>query len=92
MAKKKQALDSRLGSWTDQARLTRTQPLAPEPAPLQQPAMARRQEYRVARSLMDRIAETAKTHSMTRNELVGYLLTWSLDQIDAGAHDLPSER
>ena len=94
MATKKQALDAKLGSWTDQASLTRTQQptapaagdsLAPSPA-----APANRETYEVTHSLIDRIANTADAHGMTRHEVIGHLLTWALDQVDAGYHTLPT--
>ena len=84
MATKKQALDARLGSWTDQANLTRTQ--QPEPAA----ASPSRESYEVSRSLIDRITDTAQAHGMSHNEVVGSLLTWALDQVDAGHHRLSS--
>jgi len=91
MATKKQALESRLGSWTDQANLTRThQPDTASPAT--DPAAtapASRESYEVARSLIDRITDTAHAHGLTHHEVVGHLLTWALDQVDAGHHTLP---
>jgi hypothetical protein len=91
MATKKQALESRLGSWTDQANLTRSYP--PETAsPATDPASAAsasRESYEVARSLIDRITDTANAHGLTHHEVVGHLLTWALDQVDAGHHTLP---
>ena len=85
MATKKQALESRLGSWTDQANLTRAhQPDTEPPAP-------GRESYEVTRSLIDRIADTAQTHGMTQSQVVGHLLTWALDQVDAGHHALPTD-
>ena len=92
MAQKKQALDTKLGSWTDQANLTRTPPPTADPRLTAQPAATGREAYRMERSLIDRIADTAEHYGMTRNELVGYLLTWSLDQLDTGAHTIPPER
>ena len=101
MSKKKQQLESKLGSWTDQASLTRGDVPAPEPETAhqpesvatqtaeEQPATPTRETYEVARSLMDRIVQTAEEHDMTTNEVVGYLLTWALDQVAAGAHGMP---
>lgn len=95
MAKKKQSLDAKLGSWTDQANLTRTQPSitdpGADPGAAAPPAEVKREEYSMERSLMERIADAAARHDMTQNELVGYLLTWSLDQLDTGAHTIASE-
>lgn len=92
MATKKQAFESRLGSWTDQAHLTRerqpdTGSATTDPATKDS---ASRESYEVARSLIDRIADTAQAHGMTHHEVVGHLLTWALDQVDAGHHTLPA--
>ena len=88
MAKKLQNLESKLGSWTDQASLTRTQPvtLSPVETPTTPPA---RSSYPVARSLLDRIALVAEQQGMSQNEVVGHLLTWALDQVESGAYQLP---
>ncbi len=92
MATKKQVLESRLGSWTDQAHLTRAyQPDADTSSPDTDTAPANRESYAVQRSLIDRIADTAQAHGMTHHEVIGYLLTWALDQVDAGYHTLPVE-
>ena len=87
MARRKKNLASKLGSWTEQANLSRT---APTPAIPEAPAVSKaanqpkREEYLVSRSLIERIAETAKKHGMQQNQVIGYLLTWALDQVDAG--------
>ena len=94
MATKKQAFEAKLGSWTDQASLTRThQPSASAPDADAEPlaaSPASRESYEVTHSLIDRIASTADAHGITRNEVVGHLLTWALDQLDAGHHTLPT--
>ncbi len=92
MAKKKQSLESKLGSWTDQATLTRTHTPEAEPRHDASRVQAEREAYAVERSLIDRIADTAEQHGMTHNELVDYLSTWSLDQVDRGAHTIARER
>ena len=84
MATKKQALDAKLGNWTDQASLTRTHQPAGDAA-----SSVTRETYEVTHSLIDRIANTADVYGMTRNEVIGHLLTWALDQVDAGHHTLP---
>lgn len=95
MAKKLQSLENKLGSWTDQAALTRTapqpvtEPTAVAAPPTAEPVANMRQTYPVARSLLDRIAITAAQHGLRENEVVGYLLTWALDQVDQGASILP---
>ncbi|MFN8495338.1 MAG: hypothetical protein U0350_47510 [Caldilineaceae bacterium] len=87
MPKKQQAMTNKLGSWTDQAQLTRNQP-TPQAAPSSAP-FNKRETYSVQRSLIDRIATTATQHGLSQNELVGHLLTWALDQVDAGVHQIP---
>lgn len=92
MAKKLQNLENKLGSWTDQATLTRTQPAATAPTPVAAPdtapATPGRASYPVARSLLDRIATVAEQQGMSQNEVVGHLLTWALDQVESGAYQL----
>lgn len=81
MAKKQRTLEQKLGSWTEQANLTR-QPQATTATE------QNRAEYAVERSLMTRLAEVAAAHQMSQNELIGYLLSWSLDQVESGSHRL----
>ena len=90
MAKKLQNLESKLGSWTDQANLTRTQPVTANPvaAPDAAPVTPARTNYPVARSLLDRIAAVAEQQDMSQNEVVGHLLTWALDQVESGVYQL----
>lgn len=88
MPKKQQAMTNKLGSWTDQAQLTRNQP-APEPTPATNTdGTNTRETYAVPLSLIDRIAAMAAQHGVMQNEVVGQLLTWALDQVDAGAHQI----
>lgn len=93
MAKKLQNLESKLGSWTEQANLTRTQPtsstLITTDAPTAPPPPPNRASYPVARSLLDRIAAVAEQQGISQNEVVGHLLTWALDQVESGAYQLP---
>lgn len=93
MAKKLQNLESKLGSWTDQASLTRAQSTAPvvADAPTTPPPIPNRVNYPVARSLLDRIAAVAAQQGMSQNEVVGHLLTWALDQVERGAYQLPGK-
>jgi len=101
MAKKQQALTNKLGSWTDQANQTRNQPPSPvAEAPSSDPPSAStpgpsspvsaQERYRVARGLIDRIADVAAQQHMSQHEVIGYLLTWALDQVEAGLHTLPT--
>lgn len=89
MAKKLQNLESKLGSWTDQANLTRTQTVAAAPSTAPSPTSSRA-SYPVARSLLDRIAAVAAQQGLSQNEVVGHLLTWALDQVENGAYQLPT--
>jgi hypothetical protein len=91
MAKKLQNLESKLGSWTDQASLTRTQSAAPGTDDTPSTPPPTRANYPVARSLLDRIAAVAEQQGMSQNEVVGHLLTWALDQVESGAHQLPNK-
>jgi hypothetical protein len=86
MPRKQQKLANKLDSWTDQANLTRQQPATTDAE--DEPPAAPRTTYLVERSLIDRIADTATQHGLTQNEVIGYLLTWALDQVDAGLHPL----
>jgi hypothetical protein len=90
MAKKLQNMESKLGSWTDQAALTRNQTEAHAPPPVNTPVQPVRTTYPVARSLLDRIAAVATRHNMSQNEVVGHLLTWALDQVESGVYQLPA--
>lgn len=87
MAKKLKNLENKLGSWTDQAALTRVQAAEPTQSPpeLVQPS---RTTYPVGRSLLDRIAMVATQHGLSQQEVVGQLLTWALDQVETGAYRL----
>ncbi len=87
MARRKKNMASKLGSWTEQANLSRTAPQAVTtgaPATSRTASQPKREEYLVSRSLIERIADTAKKHQMQQNQVIGYLLTWALDQVDAG--------
>lgn len=102
MNKKQKNLKSKLGSWTDQAYQSRntagtsdhrsTVANLTNVATSKPVAREMRAIYHVDRSLMDRIADTAQHHDMKTSKLVGHLLTWALDQVDAGKHQLPGKR
>lgn len=87
MAKKLQSLESKLGSWTDQADLTRSQSGDPTRADDSASTRPERATYSVNRSLMDRVADLAQTHAMSESQVIGSLLTWALDQVNSGAHE-----
>lgn len=81
MAKKKD-LDAKLGSWADQASLSRSQASA----------MPHRETHLLELSLMERIGRLSTQHSVTPQQLIGHLLTWSLDQVETGNHSLETLR
>lgn len=88
MATKKQQLDAKLGSWTEQASLTKGQPDEPAvatsfPAADSQPVRA---TQRMERGLLDRVNGFATQNGLTQNEVIGRLLTWALDQADNGSY------
>ena len=84
MAKKK-GLDAKLGSWADQASLSRPRSAAPASP---SPTAPQRETHLLERSLTERIGLLAATHNVTPQQLIGHLLTWSLDQVETGKHTL----
>ena len=95
MARKKKSLESKLGSWTDQATLTETTTREKKRKTKRAPAQSenkppKRENYLGSHSLIDRLADAAQQHNMQQNEVVSYLLTWALDQVDAGNVTLPT--
>jgi len=88
MAKKRQSIENKLGNWAEQATLTRATVDDKSADSATRPSNAARTTYPVERSLLTRLAEVAAAHNMSQNELIGYLLTWSLDQVESGAHQL----
>jgi hypothetical protein len=91
MAKKSKLdakLDTGMQPWESQIEKS----LRAQSAALQPPEnldKVKRKTFLVTQALIDRINETADTHGVGQNELVRHLLTWSLDQIDAGNHHIP---
>lgn len=100
MATKKEQLDAKLGSWTDQASLTRSHAAPPTEDAAQTAVLGTaaqekvtptpdsppvRSVYASERGLLDRIDEFAATRGLTPNEAIGRLLTWALDQADKGS-------
>ncbi|NKB65012.1 MAG: hypothetical protein GKR95_23855 [Gammaproteobacteria bacterium] len=97
---KKSTLDSKLGSWTDQASLTQSDtnsvdkdstekksPDTPVIKPRSEP-----EEYHVPKGLIQRIYDAAEKSNRNPNEVVGQLLTWGLDQVDAGKHKISKKK
>lgn len=94
MAKKKAALDQKLDagmqSWETQiAQSVRATPKAPEPEPESIGEKLQRKTFLVTPALIARINRVSKQQSVGQNELVRYLLEWSLDQVESGAHTIP---
>ena len=50
-----------------------------------------RKTYLVTPELIERIKSTSIREQVGQNELVRYLLTWALDRLDEGDHNLPVE-
>lgn len=91
MARKKKSLESKLGSWTDQATLTgKATRESKRSSTRTENKPPKRENYLVSHSLIDRLADAAQQHNMQQNEVVGYLLTWALDQVEAGNLTLPA--
>ncbi len=88
MTTKKEQLNAKLESWTDQASLTKGQPTVPtEAAPLAED-LPHRTVYTTERGLLDRIDAAAEQGALSQSQVIGQLLTWALDQVDAGLHRL----
>ena len=94
MAKKKATLDQKLDagmqSWETQVNQSvRASPKEPEPEPDEPSEKLHRKTFLVTPALIDRINRVSKQHSVGQNELVRYLLEWSLDQVESDAHKIP---
>jgi hypothetical protein len=94
MAKKKATLDQKLDpgmqSWETQvSQSVRASPKAPEPEPDDPGDKLQRKTFLVTPVLINRINRLSKQQSVGQNELVRYLLEWSLDQVESGAHKIP---
>jgi hypothetical protein len=79
-------------SWEDQvvqSRQATAPPQAPEPEPEEPSDKLQRKTFLITPTLIDRINRVAKTNSVGQNELVRYLLDWSLEQVELGTHPLP---
>ena len=90
---KKSSLDSKLGSWTDQASLTQTDTNQVDENHAatnkgEEENSANREEYHVPQTLIQRIFDASEQSNLSSNEVVGQLLTWALDQVDAGNHTI----
>jgi hypothetical protein len=96
MPKKKLQLDQKLDpgmqSWEAQAgQSLRAETQEPEQEPEEKDLSEKlqRKTFLVTQALIDRINRVATTHSVGQNEMVRYLLDWSLEQVESGQHALP---
>lgn len=94
MPRKKSQLDQKLDpgmhSWEEQASQSlRAAPQEPEPEEEAPADKLQRKTFLVTPALIDRINQVARHHSVGQNELVRYLLDWSLEQVESGSHVLP---
>jgi hypothetical protein len=94
MPKKKVSLDQKLDpgmqSWETQvSQSVKAAPKAPEPDPDEPADKLQRKTFLVTPVLIDRINRLSKQQSVGQNELVRYLLEWSLDQVESGVHKIP---
>ena len=96
MPKKKLQLDQKLDpgmqSWEAQAgQSLGVGPQKPERESEEKDSSEKlqRKTFLVTQALIDRINRMAATHSVGQNEMVRYLLDWSLEQVESGQHTLP---
>lgn len=89
MTKRKRDLSAKLGREPDQAPGWKEQIIAP--ATKQRLESYTRKTYLVTPALIERVRDTAEREQVGQNELLRYLLTWALDQLDQGSHELPIE-
>jgi hypothetical protein len=76
-------------SWEDQAAQSRVAPAEPTPETEELSDKLQRKTFLMTPALIERINRLAKSSSVGQNELVRYLLDWSLEQVEAGTHTLP---
>lgn len=96
MAKRSKDLSAKLGSekepsgWADQIGTTQASSAASETDSARAGAY-KRKTYLITDEIEERIRDLADREHVGQNELVRYLLSWSLDQIERGKHKLPAE-
>jgi hypothetical protein len=92
MSQKKSRLDQKLdgGMQSWEAQVTQSVRAAPqEPEVEEDTDKIKRKTFLVTQALIDRVNRIAQEHHVGQNELIRYLLTWSLDQIESGNHTIP---
>lgn len=92
MNKRQRDLAAKLGNEAAPAPGWKEQ-INPTPAPEPEPSKLEyiRKTYLVTPELIERVKQTADREKVGQNELLRYLLTWALDELDEGNHHLPLE-
>lgn len=90
MTKRRRDLAAKLETDTDAPPPGWKDQIAPTPPPPKKETY-KRKTYLVTPELVKRVKETAKREQVGQNELLRYLLTWALDELDAGRHEIPIE-
>ena len=94
MAKKNELASKLSGEqpqgWKDQVGTIEPEP-EPEVSGSRRAGRYNRKTYLITPELEDRIKALADHERVGQNELVRYLLTYSLDKIEGGEHSLPTE-
>lgn len=86
MATKKQQTADALApkGWTNQIGVT-----APAKPVEEDKGALKRKTYLLSDELIKRLDDTAKDHGVGVSELLRYLVTHALDEVDSGTHKLP---
>jgi len=91
MSRRKRDLTAKLGQENSPAPGWKEQ-ITPTPPPPDSKPTYIRKTYLVTQTLINRVKETADRERVGQNELLRYLLTWALDELEAGNHQLPIEQ
>ena len=96
MAKRAKNLSEKLAGETKPASgwLDQVGVVQPEPPTEKESARAgvyKRKTFLITDEIEERVRMLADREHVGQNELVRYLLTWSLSQIESGKHRLPAE-
>jgi hypothetical protein len=89
--KRKNQISSKLDSETQQPAGWRDQVAQPTASSTEKIGKLQRKTYLLTPALIARISELADHEKVGVNELVRYLLTYALEQVDTGKHTLPAE-
>ncbi len=90
MPKRKNAISHKLDAETAPPAGWRDQVIATPAAP-EKEAKLQRKTYLLTPALIDRIGAVAGREQVGVNELVRYLLSYALDQVETGQHSLPAQ-